>query len=91
MCVAHEQRECLPSQALIASRSLRVRRSAFRKDACSTDALKGVAFLESDFDALFGADGSATMDAFNLSVGDAALVLLCSRGCAVCAFTAASK
>ena len=74
MCVAHEQRECLPSQALIASRSLRVRRSAFRKDACSTDALKGVAFLESDFDALFGADG--LMNAFNLSVCDAGAALL---------------
>ena len=37
------------------------------------DALKGVAFLESDFDALFRADGAATMDAFDLNVGDAAL------------------
>ena len=50
-----------------------------------------MAFLESDFDALFRAEGAATIDAFDLSAGDAALVLLCSRGSAVRAFTAAGS
>ena len=42
-------------------------------------ALRAGAFLESEFCTLFGVDDAATVDAFELSVGDTELVLLCCR------------